>query len=67
MDLNLSIGDLELKSITDIVRDTPSHPILRGIQEQEVVAIVIRHMTMLWNTIGVIRNTPLEGIPMTNE
>ena len=67
MDLNLFIGDLEMKSITDIVRDTPSHPILRGVQEQEVVATVIRHITILWNMIGVIRNTPLEGLPMMNE
>lgn len=67
MDLNPFIGDLEMKSITDIVRDTPSRPIQRGIQEQEVVAIVIRHMTILWNTIGVIQNTPPEGLPMMNE
>jgi hypothetical protein len=67
MDPNLFIGDLEVKSITGIVRDTPSHPILQGIQDQEVVASVIHHMTILWNTIGVIRNTPLEGLPMMNE
>jgi hypothetical protein len=59
-DLNLFIGDLE-------ARDTPSHPILQGIQEQEVVPIVIRHMTIVWNTIGVIRSIPLVGLPMMNE